>query len=75
MIRLVINMNDRSFYWDEDVLRIQNEVRRHNEQRIYDSDVNDQVQRSDSSGSDSDFVSDKSRSDLLQNSSTAVKRK
>ena len=35
---------DREYFLDEDVLRIQNEVRRyHDEQRIYDGNVNDKI--------------------------------
>lgn len=66
---------ERKFFWDEDVLRIQNEVRRYkNEQRVHVGDVNDKMQRGDGSGSDSDSMSGESRSDLLQNSSAAFKR-
>ena len=56
-------------FWDEDVLRIQNEVRRYNleQERIHDSDGDDKMQRSDGTGSDSDSMSGKSRSDFLQN--------
>ncbi len=58
---------NRKIFLDEDVLRIQNEVRRYkNEQRIYDSNVNDQMQRGDSSRANSDNVSDKSRGNFLQ---------
>ena len=67
---------DREIFFDEDVLRIQNEVRRyHDEQeRIYDGNVNDKMQRRDSSGADTDNVSDKSRSDFLQDAPAAAKR-
>lgn len=59
---------DRKIFLDEDVLRIQNEVRRYkDEQRIYDGDVSDQVQRGDGSGSNSDSVSEKSRGNFVQN--------
>jgi len=66
----------RDFFWDEEVLRIQNEVRRYRDeqQRIHDSDVDDKVQRSDGSGSDSDSMSDKSRSNLMQDTLAAVER-
>lgn len=59
---------DRDFYWDEEVLRIQNEVRRFKDeqQRIHDSDVDDKMQRSDSTGSNSDSVSGESRRDFVQ---------
>ena len=66
---------DRENFLDEDVLRIQNEVRRYyDEQRIYDGNVNDKMQRRDSSGADTDNVSDKSRSDFLQDAPAAAKR-
>lgn len=67
---------NREFFWDEDVLRIQNEVRRYkNEQKgIYDGDVDDQMQRIDSSGSDSDNVSGESRGDFLQDASAGIER-
>ena len=58
---------DRENFLDEEVLRIQNEVRRYrDEQRIYDGNVNDKMQRSDGSGTDTDIVSGKSRSNFLQ---------
>ena len=67
---------DRKIFWDEDVLRTQNEVRSHrNEQRIYDGNGNDKMQRSNGSRSDSDSMPDKSRRDLVQNSSAAAQRK
>ena len=66
-------MADR-IYLDEEVLRIQNEVRRYHEQRIYDGDVNDKMQWGDGSGSDSDTMSDKSRGDFLQDTSAAAQR-
>ena len=66
---------DRDFYWDEEVLRIQNEVRRYkNEQRVHDGDVDDKMQRRDGSGSDSDSVPDKSRGDFVQNASADFER-
>ena len=66
---------ERKFFWDEDVLRIQNEVRRYkNEQRIYDGDVNDKMQRRDSSGTDTDSMSGESRSNFLQNASATFER-
>ncbi len=66
---------DRKIFLDEDVLRIQNEVRRYkNEQRIYDGNVNDKMQRGDGSGTNSDNVSDKSRGNFVQNTFAAVKR-
>lgn len=65
----------RDFFWDEEVLKIQNEVRRYkDEQRIYGSDVDDKMQRVDGSGPDSPALPDKSRGDLLQNSSAAAQR-
>ena len=67
---------DRDFFWDEEVLRIQNEVRRFkDEQRLHDSDVNDKMQRLDSAGSDSDSMSGKSRSNILQDTSADSERK
>ena len=64
---------DRDFYWDEEVLRIQNEVRRFkDEQRVYDSNVDDKMQRLNSSGADSDSMSGESRSDFLQNTSSGT---
>ena len=66
-------MADRIFL-DEEVLRIQNEVRRYHEQRIHDGDVNDKMQRLDSAGSDSDSMSGEPRSDLVQDASAAAQR-
>lgn len=61
---------DKKVFLDEDVLRIQNEVRRYNnEQRIYDGNVTDKVQRSDGTGTAPDSVSGKSRGNFVQNSS------
>ena len=60
-------------FWDEDVLRIQNEVRRYKrEQRIHDGDVNDKVQY----GFDTDTynVPSESRSNILQNTSSDTQR-
>lgn len=67
---------EREFFWDEDVLRIQNEVRRYkNEQEgIHDSDDDDKMQRLDSSDSDSDSMPGKSRDNFLQNSSADFER-
>lgn len=65
----------REFFWDEDVLRIQNEVRRYkNEQRLHVSDVDDKMQWGDSSGTDTDSMPGESRSNFLQNASAAVER-
>ena len=59
---------DRDFYWDEEVLRIQNEVRRFkDEQRIHDSNVDDKMQRSDGTGSDYNSMPGEPRSDFVQN--------
>lgn len=64
---------DRETFLDEEVLRIQNEVRRYNdEQRIYDGNGTGEVQRGDSSGTNSDSMSDKSRGDLLQDAPAAT---
>ena len=61
---------DRDFFWDEEVLRIQNEVRRNkDEQRLHDGDVDDKMQRSDSAGSDTAVVSGESRNNFLQDAS------
>lgn len=66
----------REFFWDEDVLRIQNEVRRYkNEQKgIYDGDVDDQMQWSDSTGSDTAVMSGESRGNFLQDASAGIER-
>ena len=61
-------------YLDEEVLRIQNEVRRYYEQRIYDGDIADQMQRRDGSGADSDTLSGEPRRNFLQDAPTAPKR-
>ena len=67
---------DRDFFWDEEVLRIQNEVRRNkDEQRLHDSDVDDKMQRFDSSSSDSAAVSGESRNNFLQDSPADSERK
>ena len=67
---------DRDFFWDEEVLRIQNEVRRNkDEQRLHDSDVDDKMQRLDSSGSDSAAVSGESRNNFLQDAPSDSERK
>ncbi len=67
---------DRENFLDEDVLRIQNEVRRYkDEQGVYDGNVNDKVQRSDGAGTNSDTVPDKSRGDFVQDAPAATKRK
>lgn len=66
-------MQDRKMFWDEDVLRIQNEVRRHNrEQRIHDGDVNDKVQHG--IGTNSDSLSGESRGNILQDTSSDTER-
>jgi len=63
-------------FFDEDVLRIQNEVRRYkNEQRIYDSNVNDKMQRGDGAGGNSDTLPDKSRRHFVQDPSAVAERK
>lgn len=66
-------MADR-IYLDEEVLRIQNEVRRYHEQRIYDGDVDDKMQRRDGSGTNSDTPAGEPRSNFLQDASAAPKR-
>ena len=67
---------DRENFLDEDVLRIQNEVRRYNDEqkRIYDGNVNDKMQRSDGASSNTDNVSDKSRGNFLQDASAVTQR-
>ena len=66
-------MEDRKMFWDEDVLRIQNEVRRYKrEQRIHDGDVNDKMQYG--LDTDSDSLSGQSRDNILQNSSSDTQR-
>ena len=65
----------RDFFWDEEVLKIQNEVRRYkDEQRIHGGDVDDKMQRVDGSGTDSPALPDKSRGDLLQDASAVAQR-
>ena len=67
-------MSEKIFL-DEEVLRIQNEVRRYrNEQRIHDGNVDDKMQRRDGSCADSDSMSDKSRRNILQDSSAVAQR-
>ena len=67
---------DRESFLDEDVLRIQNEVRRYNdEQGIHDGNVNDKVQRSDSASADTDSMSNKSRGNFLQDAPAVTQRK
>lgn len=66
---------DRETFLDEEVLRIQNEVRRYNDEhqeRIHDGDGNGEVQRSDSSGANSGSMSGKSRGDFLQDTPSAT---
>ena len=67
---------DRENFLDEDVLRIQNEVRRYNDEqeRIYDGNVTGEMQRSDGTGTDTGNVSGKSRSNFLQDAPAAAKR-
>lgn len=65
---------DGRIFLDEEVLRIQNEVRRYHEQRIHDGDVDDKMQRRDGSGTDSDNVSDKPRRDFLQDAPAGTQR-
>lgn len=67
---------ERSFFWDEDVLRIQNEVRRYKyeQEGIHDGDGVDKMQRLDISDTDSDTLSDKSRNNFMQNTSAAFER-
>lgn len=67
--------SDRKIFFDEDVLRIQNEVRRYqNEQRIYDGNGNDKMQRGDGSGANSDSMSGEPRDNLLQDAPAAPQR-
>ncbi len=66
---------DRKIFWDEDVLRTQNEVRSHrNEQRIHDGNGNDKMQRSDGTGTDTDSMPGKSRRDFVQDASATAQR-
>ena len=66
---------DRENFLDEEVLRIQNEVRRYNdEQGIHDGNVNDKVQRRDGSGADSDTMPGESRGNFLQDTSAVAQR-
>ena len=68
---------DRESFLDEDVLRIQNEVRRYNDEqkRIYDGNVNDKMQRSDGASADTDSMSNKSRGNFLQDAPAVTQRK
>ena len=67
--------SDRENFLDEDVLRIQNEVRRYkDEQGIYDGNVNDKVQRSDGAGTNSDTLPGQSRGNFLQDAPAATQR-
>ena len=68
--------SDRENFLDEDVLRIQNEVRRYKneQQRIYDGDVNDKVQRSDGAGTNSDTLPGQSRGNFLQDAPATTQR-
>jgi len=69
-------MRNGRIFLDEDVLRIQNEVRRYkNEQRIHDGDVNDKMQRGDISDTDPDTLPDKSRGNFVQDTFTVAERK
>lgn len=60
-------------FFDEDVLRVQNEVRRYNEQRVHDGDVTGEMQH----GNDSDdgVVASEPWSDFVQDSSAGSQRK
>lgn len=62
---------DRKIFLDEDVLRVQNEVRRFKDeqQRLHDGDVDDKVQREYSSRADSDYSAGQSRGNFLQDTS------
>ena len=67
---------EREIFLDEEVLRIQNEVRRYqDEQRVHDGNVNDKVQRGDGASADSDSVPAESRSNFVQNASSIAQRK
>ena len=65
---------DRENFLDEEVLRIQNEVRRYHEQRIHDGDGDDKMQRRDGSGADSDTMPGESRGNFLQDTSAVAQR-
>ena len=66
-------MEDRKMFWDEDVLRIQNEVRRYRrEQRIHDGNVNDKMQHGINTNSDS--LSSEPRGNILQDPSSDSQR-
>ncbi len=67
---------DRENFLDEDVLRIQNEVRRYNDEqeRIYDGNVTSEMQRGDGTSTDTSIVSSKSRGNFLQNTPSVTQR-
>lgn len=67
---------DRENFLDEEVLRIQNEVRRYNDEQkgIYDGYGVDKMQRSDGTGTSADSMSDKSWSNFLQNAPSGTQR-
>ena len=69
-------MRNGRIFLDEDVLRIQNEVRRYNleQERIHDSDGDDKMQRSDGTGTDTDSMPGKSRRDFVQDASATAQR-
>lgn len=60
-------------FLDEDVLRVQNEVRRYNEQRVHDGDVTGEMQHGD--GSDDGVVADEPRSNFVQDTPAGSQRK
>ena len=67
-------MAERIFL-DEEVLRIQNEVRRYrDEQRVHDGNGDDKMQRRDGSGADSDNVADKPRRNFVQDAPAFAQR-
>ena len=68
---------DRENFLDEDVLRIQNEVRRYKDEqeRIHDGNGIGEMQRSDGTRADTGNVSDKSRGNFVQNAPAATQRK
>lgn len=66
-------MMNRAMYWDEDVLRIQNEVRRFNNgQRLQNSNGDDKMQRGN--GADADTTAGEPRNSINQDNDAAAER-
>ena len=67
---------DRENFLDEDVLRIQNEVRRYydEQKRIHDGNGDDKVQRSNGADTVTDSMPDKSRGNFMQDTFSSTQR-